>query len=68
MFLGGFDAFFFKLYLKVNIHPFHVFLLVTYCLKMSSKIGNISESTKELEIFTNWTTDGTQYTFHENWL
>ena len=32
------------------------------------KIGSISEFTKELEIFTNWTTDGTQYTFHENWL
>ena len=39
-----------------------------YCLKMVSKIGNISKFTKELEIFTNWTVDGTQYTFHENWL
>ena len=37
-------------------------------LKMASKIGNISKFTKELEIFTNWTVHGTQYTFHENWL
>ena len=39
-----------------------------YCLKMASKIGNTSKFTKELEIYTNWTVDGTQYTFHENWL
>ena len=35
---------------------------------MASEIGNISKFTKELDIFTNWTVDGTQYTFHENWL
>ena len=39
-----------------------------YCLKMASKIANNSKFTNELEIFTNWTVDGTQYTFHENWL
>ena len=27
---------------------------------MASKIGNILKFTKELEIFTNWTVDGTQ--------
>ena len=39
-----------------------------YSLKMASKIGNISEFTKELEIFTNFTVDGTQYTFDKSWL
>ena len=35
-----------------------------YCLIMASKIGNISKFTKELEKSTNWTVDGTLYTFH----
>jgi hypothetical protein len=39
-----------------------------YYLKLASKIGNISKFTKELGIFTNWTADGTQYTFQKNWL
>ena len=54
-FLGFLLPFCFKLYSKVNIHPFH-------CLKMASKISNISKFTKELEILANWTVDGTQYT------
>ena len=66
-FWGFLMPFCFKLYIKVNIHPFLDFFTY-YCLKMASKIGNISKFTKELEIFTNWTVDGTQYTFHENWL
>ena len=56
MFLGFFDAFLFQTLFKVTYH----------CLKMASKIGNISKFTRELEKFTNWTADGTQDTFHEN--
>ena len=48
-FWGFLMPFCFKLYLKVNIFPFHSFLLVI------AKIGNDSKFTKELEIFTNWT-------------
>ena len=39
-----------------------------YCLKIAPKTCNNSKFTKELEIFENWTVDGTQYTFHKNWL
>ena len=35
-------------------------------VRFSRKV--FSKFTKELEIFTKWTVDGTQYTFHENWL
>ena len=39
-----------------------------YCLKIAPKTRNNSKFTKELEIFENWTVDGAQYAFHENWL
>ena len=39
-----------------------------YCLKIAPKICNNSKFTTELEIFENWTVDGTQYALHENWL
>ena len=67
MFLGFFDAFWFQTLFKGQ-HSSISWLFTCYCLKMTSKIGNISKFTKELEIFTNWTVDGTQYTFHEHWL
>ena len=37
-----------------------------YCLKIAHITRNNSKFTKELEIFDNWTVDGTQYAFHEN--
>ena len=66
-FWGFFDAFVFQTLFKGQQSPI-LWFFTCYCLKMASKIGNISKFTKELEIFTNWTVDGTQYTFHENWL
>ena len=45
-----------------------MFYFTCYCLKMASKTVNNSKFTKELEIFTNWTVDGAQYTYHENML
>ena len=42
--------------------------MVCYCLKIAPRICNNSKFTKELEIFENWTVDGAQYAFHENWL
>ena len=38
-----------------------------YCLKIAHITRINSKFTKELEIFENWTVDGTQYAFHENW-
>ena len=67
MFHGFFDAFLFQILFKGQYSSISWFF-TSYCLKMASKIGNISKFTKELEIFTNWTVHGTQYTFHENWL
>ena len=44
-------------------------LFVTcYCLKIAHKIHINSKFTKELEIFENWTVDGAQKAFLENWL
>ena len=63
MFLGFFDVFLFQTLFKDQHSSISLFFTY-YCLKMASKIGNISKFTKELEIFTNWTVDGTQYTFH----
>ena len=37
------------------------------CLKIAHITRINSKFTKELEIFENWTVDGTQYAFHENW-
>ena len=67
MFLGFFDAFLFQTLFKGQ-HSSISWFFTCYCFKIASKTGNISKFTKELEIFTNWTVDGTQYTFHENWL
>ena len=65
MFLGVSDAFLFQTLFKGKHSSISWFF--TCYLKMSYKFGiHISKFTKKLEIFTNWTTDGTQYTFHEN--
>ena len=56
------------LFTIIDHHSFITWFFTYYFLKMASKIGNISKFTKELEIFTNWTVDGTQYTYHKNWL
>ena len=63
-FLSFFETFLFQTLFKGQ-HSFISWFFTCYCLKLASKIGNISKFTKELEIFT---VDGTQYTFHENWL
>ena len=39
---------------------------ISHYLKMAPRIHNDSKFTKELDIFANWTVDGTQYAFHEN--
>ena len=67
MFLGVSDAFLFQTLFKGKNSSISWFF--TCYLKMSYKFGiHISKFTKKLEIFTNWTIDGTQYTFHKNWL
>ena len=66
MILGFFDAFLFQTS-KLNIHPFHDFLLFI-ARKWPLKLVIFQNSLKEQEIITNWTVDGTKYTFHENWL
>ena len=63
---GFFDAFLFQplnkgKYLSIS------WCVNCYCLKIAPKSCNNSKFTKELEIFENWTVDGTQYAFHENW-
>jgi hypothetical protein len=52
MFLGFFDAFLFQTSFKGQ-HSSISWLFTFYCLKMPSKIGNISKLTKELEILKN---------------
>ena len=67
MFLGFFDVFLFQTLFKGQ-HSSISWFFTYYCLKMASKISNISKFTKELEIFTNWTADGIQHRFDKNWL
>ena len=66
MFWGFFDAFLFQplnkgKYLSIS------WFVNCYCLKIAHITRNNSKFTKKLEIFENWTVDGTQYAFHENW-
>ena len=60
-----FDAFVFQTLFKGQQSPI-LWFFTCYCLKMVSKIGNISKFTKELEIFTNFIVGGTQKTFYRN--
>ena len=66
MFLGFFDAFLFQ---PLNRSKYLSISLVVncYCLKIAPKTRNNSKFTKKLEIFKNWTVDGTRYAFHKNW-
>ena len=67
MFWSFFDAFLFQPLNKVKYLSISWFINC-YCLKIAPKTHNNSKFTKELEIFENWTVDGTQYAFHKNWL
>jgi hypothetical protein len=64
--LGFLILFCFKLWLKVNIQPFHC-LTFAIAWKWPLKFTMILNSLRNyLDIFANWTVDGEQYAFHEN--
>ena len=67
MFWSFFDAFLFQTLNKAKYLSISWFV-TCYCLKIAPNIRNNSKFTKEPEIFGNWTVDGAQYAFHENWL
>ena len=66
-FFGVFDANLFQSLIKGKYVSISWFV-TCYWLKIARKIHIDWKFTKELEIFENWTLDGTQNAFHENWL
>ena len=66
-FLCFFDVFPFQPLISGN-YLHNSWFVTCYCLKMAPKVGKNSKFTKDQEIFANWTVDGAQYAFHENYL
>ena len=67
MLFGFFDANLFQPLIKGKYLSISWFV-TCYSLKIARKIHINSKFTKELEIFENWTLNGAQNAFHENWL